>query len=70
MVEILSPEDPMFRVMTKCRAYRSWGFEHVYVVDPMERVLFRWTDHRLEEVNNLAGVPAAEIWSTLDQELR
>jgi Uma2 family endonuclease len=70
VIEILSDDDPMSRVLTKCRTYQSWGFEQIYVVDPQTRIVFRWTDQRLEEVNTLASVPVDRIWSALDQELR
>ncbi|MBV8896571.1 MAG: Uma2 family endonuclease [Acidobacteriaceae bacterium] len=69
VVEILSEDDPHSRVMTKLHAYESWGFQHIYLVDPATRTLSRWHDHRLEEVNDLAAIPAERIWSALDQEL-
>ena len=34
IVEILSNEDSMSRLLTKCRAYQQWGFQQIYVVDP------------------------------------
>ncbi|MGH9583268.1 MAG: Uma2 family endonuclease [Bryobacteraceae bacterium] len=70
VIEILSADDRISRILAKCRAYRSWGFEQVYVVDPDTRVLFRWTDHRLEEVNTFASVPAERIWSGLEEALK
>jgi Uma2 family endonuclease len=70
VIEILSDDDPMSRVLTKCRTYRSWGFEQIYVVDPQTRIVFRWTDQRLEETSTLASLPVDRIWSALDQELR
>ncbi len=70
VIEILSEEDSMSRVLTKCRAYRSWGFQEVYVLDPGARIVFRWADHRLEEVNAFASISVDRIWSALDRELR
>jgi Uma2 family endonuclease len=70
VIEILSDDDPMSRILTKCRTYQNWGFEQVYVVDPQTRIVFRWADQRLEEVNTLASLPVDRIWSALDQELR
>jgi Uma2 family endonuclease len=69
VVEILSDDDPMSRVLSKCRTYQSWGFAEVYVVDPGSRIVFRWMDHRLEEVDILASLPVERIWSALDREL-
>jgi Uma2 family endonuclease len=70
VIEILSDDDPMSRILTKCRTYQGWGFERIYVVDPQTRIVFRWTDRGLEEVNTLASLPVDRIWSALDQELR
>jgi Uma2 family endonuclease len=67
LIEILSEDDLLSRVLTKLRAYDSWGFEQVYLVDPPNRTVFRWHDHRLEEVNELAEIPADRIWAALDQ---
>jgi Uma2 family endonuclease len=69
VIEILSDDDPMSRVLAKCRTYQSWGFEQIYVVDPQTRTVFRWIDQRLEETNTLASLPVIRIWTALDQEL-
>lgn len=69
VVEILSADDAMSRVLAKCRAYQSWGFEQIYVVDPEARVVFRWAENRLEEVNEFASIAVDRIWSSLDQAL-
>jgi Uma2 family endonuclease len=70
VVEILSEDDAMSRVLTKCRAYQKWGFQQIYVVDPGARIIFRWADHRLEEVDALDSISVDRIWSALDRELR
>lgn len=69
VIEILSAEDPMSRILTKCRIYESWGFEQIYVIDPDSRIVFRWTVHRLEEVDIFVSVPVDRVWSALDQAL-
>ena len=69
VVEILSDDDPMSRLLTKCRSYQEWGFQEIYVVDPIARLVFRWSEHRLEEVGLIAGQPSACIWAALDKEL-
>lgn len=66
VVEILSDDDPMSRLLTKCRKYQSCGIEEIYVVDPSARLVFRWLDHRLEETQLFAGLPVARIWAALD----
>jgi Uma2 family endonuclease len=70
VIEILSDDDPMSRILTKCRAYQDWGFEQIYVIDAQMRVVFRWSDQRLEEVNTFASVPVERIWTALEEELR
>jgi Uma2 family endonuclease len=69
VVEILSDDDPMSRILTKCRIYQEWGFREIYVVDPTARLVFRWSEHRLEEVEVIAGQPASLIWTALDKEI-
>lgn len=69
VVEILSDDDSMSRLLAKCRMYERWGFQGVYVVDPSARVVFRWSEHRLEEVEFLAGQPSRRIWAALDKEV-
>lgn len=70
VIEILSEEDPMSRVLTKCRAYEGWGFEQVYVIDPEARIVFCWAGHQLEEVSHVDSISVDRIWTALDQELR
>jgi Uma2 family endonuclease len=70
VVEILSDDDPMSRLLTKCRAYQQWGFQQIYVVDPSPRLVFRWSEHRLDEVDMMASRPVSEIWNKLDSELQ
>ena len=70
IVEILSEDDPMSRVLAKCRTYQEWGFGQIYVIDPIARLVFRWSEHRLEEVDLIAGQPAASVWIALDEEIK
>ena len=67
VVEILSTDDPMPYVLEKCRTYQSWGFEHIYVVNPETRQLFRWVGEALELATTLTSIPAARIWQDLDR---
>ncbi len=69
VVEILSDDDSMSRILAKCRTYQSWGFQQIYVVDPAARLVFRWSEHRLEEVELVAAQPVSLIWTALDKEL-
>jgi Uma2 family endonuclease len=69
VVEVLSQEDSMSRVLAKCRAYGEWGFEQIYVVDPASRVVFRWVDRGLKESATFAHFPVARIWLNLERQL-
>ena len=66
VVEILSPDESMAFMIEKCRAYQAWGFREIYVVDPGNRFVFRWTGGAFEATNSLASVDASRIWQRLD----
>ena len=65
MVEIVSDDEPFPHLKDKCRKYRAWGFEHIFVIDPSDRSVSEWRG-ALVETENLAGIPAARIWHELD----
>ena len=73
VAEILSDDEPLSRVLTKCKAYARWGCDEIYVIDPQTRTVFRWLTQqgaaRLEEVDTIASIPATRLWSQLDAEL-
>ena len=49
-IEILSPEDTLRAMQEKAAEYRRFGVEHIWIVDPEPRVVYRATDTGLEEV--------------------
>ncbi len=69
VVEIRSEDDSMPHMRSKCRAYKNWGFFHVYVVDCSHRTVVEWVDGSFIVRDNIVSVPAARIWSALDLEL-
>lgn len=69
VVEILSPDDTMPHILRKCSAYHEWGFDFIYVVDPENRNVYRWTGQALETATNLVSIPVDQIWKALDQAL-
>lgn len=69
-IEILSPDDPMPHILQKCSAYLEWGFELIYVVDPENRNIYRWTGNGLETAASVASIPAASIWDALEQAIQ
>lgn len=69
VVEVLSKDDPMPYVMQKCRAYQTWGFAFIYVVDPESRVVYQWTGQALAMTDTLTSIPTMRIWAELDKAL-
>ncbi|MBV8896572.1 MAG: Uma2 family endonuclease [Acidobacteriaceae bacterium] len=67
VIEILSDEDPMARLLKKCGVYQEWGFEQIYIVDPVNRHILRWRGERLERAHTLAGIALEAIWSSVDR---
>lgn len=67
VVEIVSDDESFPHLKDKCRKYKAWGFEHVYIIDPSDRSVIEWNGS-LVETNNLAGIPVARIWQELDQQ--
>ena len=43
VVEVLSPDDTVGRLLTKCRRYSKIGIGQIFVIDPDKRVGFEWT---------------------------
>jgi len=74
-IEILSPEDRFPRITAKAIECREFGIEHVWVVDPRQRKVFRGTEDGLAEIEGgllkVEGTPirvqAAEIFAKLDR---
>ncbi len=78
VIEILSPEDTMKRLMAKIADYLRFGVEHVWVMDPHERRAFHADDRGLHEPaegsatatitvpGTPIAVPLAELWRELD----
>ena len=74
VVEILSPEDRMSHVMSKCRHYARIGIPQIFVLDPEERVAWRWDSGNLETVSefnlgNGSTIFLAEVWRRLEEEI-
>ena len=70
VVEILSSDDRAQYVLEKCEAYKRWGFEFVYVVNPESKQVLRWTGAALELTDRFTELPAARIWEELEKSLR
>ncbi len=71
VVEILSPDDQLSRVVTKCRFYGDLRIPHIYVVDPQTRQVSRWhRDEPLRAVESLTSIPVAAVWAKLDRRIK
>lgn len=49
-IEILSPEDTLRAMQGKAAEYRSFGIEHIWIIDPEPRLAYRYTSSGLELV--------------------
>jgi len=58
VIEILSPDDTMSRVLDKLREYLAWGVPHIWFVDPYRRELAVYDRAGLHYVTEFA-VPEA-----------
>jgi Uma2 family endonuclease len=41
-VEILSPEDRLSSMVSKCEAYHEWGVKYCWIVDPLKQVAYEY----------------------------
>jgi Uma2 family endonuclease len=74
VVEILSPEDTMSRLLAKCDEYVRIGIEQVYVADPESETAWFWNRERgqLDRVEtwtltNGRTIALADIWRQLHE---
>ena len=73
VVEILSPEDRMSHVMSKCGHYERIGIQQIFVLDPEEKKGWQWSKGSLESVTvlhlkNGNAIDLTEVWKRLDEE--
>jgi Uma2 family endonuclease len=74
-IEILSPEDRLTAMQEKAAEYRSFGIEHIWIIDPEPRIAYRYTQAALEEVRSgeltVPGTPIrvalGEMFAELDR---
>ncbi len=73
VVEILSPDDKLVRVMKKCQQYERIGTERIFVLDPVDKLAWQWKAGSLEAITQLllpngAAVALDEIWRQLEEQ--
>ena len=64
-VEILSPDDRLNAVRDKLEEYKSWGVQHVWLVDPHSRRMYT-CEAGLTEAPSL-GIPELGVKVTPDE---
>ena len=73
VVEILSPDDRMMRVLQKCHHYSRIGIEKVFVLDPEGQQGWEWRSGSLELTSGLKltdgkVIDLAEVWRELQEQ--
>lgn len=71
VVEILSPDDRMSLVMSKCRRYGRIGIAQVFVLDSEEKAAWCWKNGNLETISEMqlangSVIPLSEVWRRLE----
>lgn len=71
-IEILSPDDSFSRVLRKCRLYEQWGICQIVVIDPVERLVWRFENGVPRESDIIArrgehAIPAQALWDEVDR---
>jgi Uma2 family endonuclease len=74
-IEILSPKDSFSRVLRKCRLYERWGIRQIVVIDPADRLVWRFENGVTRETDVIArrgdaSITAQTLWDEVDRELR
>src|ERR1700683_2968946 len=74
VIEILSPKDSFSRVQRKCRLYEQWGIRQIVVIDPAERLAWRFENGTPQETDIVAHrggavITAQTLWDEVDREL-
>jgi Uma2 family endonuclease len=71
VIEVLMPQDPFTRVMRKCRLYERWGIRQIVIVDPQDRLVWRFENGIPVETEVIATrgeaqIPARALWDEVD----
>ncbi len=72
-IEILSPEDTLAAMRAKAAEYRGFGVEHIWIIDPEPRLVYRYTGTGLEEAKagdlTVPGTPIRVVLNEMFAEL-
>ena len=74
VIEILSPDDSFSRVLRKCRLYEQWGIRQIVVIDPADRLVWRFENGAPQETDVIArrgdaAITAQTLWDEVDLQL-
>lgn len=65
VVEVLSPEDRIHRIMRKLHDYTAMGCVNIWVLDPRDKVAYQFDGTALTQVNDsltcIGGTPAISV---------
>ncbi len=74
-MEVLSPEDRMQRVISKCRNYERIGVPAIFVMDPEFRDAWEWSrsTQNLERISTMnlpngKHITTEDLWSELERQ--
>lgn len=73
VIEVLSPEDSFSRVLRKCRLYERWGIRQIVVIDPADRLVWRFENGAPQETDVVASrgdaaISAKALWDEVDRQ--
>jgi Uma2 family endonuclease len=68
------PDDSFSRVLRKCKLYEKWGIRQIIVIDPKDRLVWRFENGAPQETDIVArrgdaSIPAQTLWDEVDREL-
>jgi Uma2 family endonuclease len=76
VAEILSPDDPVGKVLEKCQHYADLGIRQIYIFDPIERTAHQWdqANQQLQRITALiltngSQIPVDTIFARFEQRL-
>jgi Uma2 family endonuclease len=73
-IEILAPDDSFSRVLRKCKLYEQWGIRQIVVIDPADRLVWRFENGTPQETDIVAhrgdsAIHAQAFWDEVEREL-
>lgn len=77
VIEVLSPDDPMQRVIKKCRHYTRLGIPAIFLLDPESRDIWQWSasDDAMKKSESITlpdgfSISGTAVWQELERKTR